>query len=428
MPPPAVQYSIKSLVSLARKRIRKVQDALEQAGTIIENGLGRVGSQPALARVPVRVGQRPQSAAQRLRSRLNAQQRCHYSTTAGYSGFQGSIFGNLVKYILKSSVKFSLKGPTGKFASKSPFTREFVRTAFNSGQYGNSFAGMRHGRRFPSSLYGNFNRHNARHFSNYSHMVTRDIVQNMTISTRAFFTNGSDKVIANKLTRGSTKGSIQQNFVPCAATASKNVDNVLGLIRDESRGLASCLVEFQISLPQFTTPAMNFLDEEYLSVFSNDVCEYQQEISIVNREIKAIFDHYGCLPIGIEKLDDKQVVVIRIHFANQDAQMVEQLLKDAQVSRGVVYETTEIFSNNDRRDSATSDEFVSCFASFKSDEAARPPSVPYSFDSDSISSDSLSSSEYEELFYPILSSSSSDANGLERSRGSFQVIRNAVIT
>lgn len=312
-----------------------------------------------------------------------------FSTRSNNVLFQKSLFSELLVYFgftskraLHSVSPYQFGKPVSGYASygaRSPYAVKFSRNGI-----------------FPSTLYRSFNQTNARHFSCYTSQATKEAVQNLTAFTRAFFLEAYKLKICQHEAK-------KRQFVANSSSSSENAQAVLGLIHEHSTANAGSIVEFKLVLPSFSMPAVNFLDESYLESFNSDMTEYQNELAIVQREVAAIFEAFGCLPVSVEKPATE--LIIRIHFANHDPEYVEQLLKDAGITKGIVYEE--------------GDDTGVLFESVSTGEIV--PTVPYDMISDSevTPSENESYSSAEDIFYPVLSSS-----GLS---GSFQIIPNAIV-
>lgn len=415
------RYNIKAWVTYTKQGLRKLCDTLELP--VVDKTTSTKAYAPAYAKVPVRNSN--------LRNNLYSLQRRNYSSWSantnhfgGASKFQTSIFKNFLNFFSKYAKSFTF----GDISVNSTYAQRAFgyRPAYAYANVGRKFAssGIAHRNGiFPSTLYRNFNHTNGRYFSTHSANVTRDAVQNLTAATRAFFNNASGKLNDGINAQSQQNFGQQNSFVPNTTTSAENVQTVVSLIRNDSneeQNLISSYVDFQIKSPALSMPSLNFLDEDYLETLNNEIADYQAELDLLKKEVQAIFDNYGCLPVRVLKdLGRNGYSIVRIHFPNHDPDLVENLLKDAQVTRGVVYEASADDIIGDRHSESSHSDFMSCeengnlpFFNVEDGEVDRLPSMPYSLvtDSELTPSDEdmesgSSQAMYNDLFYPVLSSS-----------------------
>ncbi|ODV58630.1 Spg5p ASCRUDRAFT_9984 [Ascoidea rubescens DSM 1968] len=227
---------------------------------------------------------------------------------------------------------------------------------------------------FPGTLYKNFTNTNARYFSSYSTShLSRDAVQNLTSSLRAFFYNVNsngfqvNSTLKSKSYHGNANLALEnvQNAFELANKAhhSDNDNNSIDPLFKNLNPVLGSFVDFKIESPRLSIPKMSFIDEEILDTITSDFHNYQQEMNVVLNDIKTIFTNYGSLPMSIEtspssggdeekpnsylkntynsysdNYNNSNSKSFRLHFPNYDVGKVEQLLTEIGVTRGIVYE------------------------------------------------------------------------------------------
>ena len=210
---------------------------------------------------------------------------------------------------------------------------------------------------FPGTLYKNFTNSNARYFSSYSTQhLTRDAVQNLTSSLRAFFYNANsngfqiNSTLKAKTYHGNANlasESVKNTFQLANKQIQDDIDvseEIDPLFKNLTPILGS-FVDFKIEIPKLSIPQMSFIDEEILDTINVDFVNYQHEMNAILSDIKTIFDNYGSVPMSIERStsnggdeEKPNSKIFRLHFPNYDADKVEQLLTEIGVTRGIVYE------------------------------------------------------------------------------------------
>ena len=104
----------------------------------------------------------------------------------------------------------------------------------------------------------------------------------------------------------------------------------------------SSIVDFELT-PRLTLPAVSELTDDVIDTISRDIDAFAQDLKNIAADIKRI-GNLGELPISVERNNG----VLRVHFPNSDTSKVATLLADADVSRGVILNSSESDSYSDQ--------------------------------------------------------------------------------
>lgn len=176
----------------------------------------------------------------------------------------------------------------------------------------------------PRNAYGYSVGGSSRLFSTHSSSA-HQIIQNMSMNLRAFLYSSDDLLKKRR-------------------SGSRSVSTIMAKSKSTSESkLKGTFVDFDVT-PRFTIPSMTFLDDESLEIINQDLKRTSSDLPKINNEIAKIGEHLGELPISIESLNSSKF--IRIHFPNTDSNHVRNLLRDIEVTRGVIHDAESFSMNN----------------------------------------------------------------------------------
>lgn len=366
-----IPRTLRELIQASKRTARELKQALEDVGELIRDGQLEQGlqKQPQPVRVPVRSGNQHPLAR-------NSNRR-HFSTARVA---QAAAFNSRTRANFKFSTNFSDNAFRRAFKQSSTFNTfktAFYQSQINTGGFG--FIGKSQGR-IGKGLFSCFPKHNARMFSTFSPNATHQIVENLSQNIRMFFLKGG-KLSKDMMhsESGSTPYELMNQNV---AEDDLRLASKFSDVKQDS----GCFIEFDFSTP-LCVPESGIFDDES-SINLESVFEYNMNYQVkILQDIKTFKETIGSTSFRYNKAKNR----IRFYCPNCDVMKMEGLLKDANITTGVVYKNNEINDALMMNENSTAPELISpSSSSFESSLSS-----DYSdLDSDIISSSMESVGDY----------------------------------
>lgn len=309
-----VQNSWRQWAKLTKKQLRQLGRVVEQEiGGVVQRNLPRAAGR--LVRVPVPVPVRPSPPKFRTAA-----------TTLSTRGYHHSAPQLARSKLSQTNVRLTKPASRVTMFSSAPRVPQ----------------------RVPGGLFTNWNMTSRimgrRMYSTASIKFTHEAVNNLAVSLRCFF-NSIDGLLPSKGEDHSYGSLLHSTSCPPKLSSRE-----ISLIRDmelfqmiqyhkeearltQGEETVGAFVEFKA--PQLdmskAIPRKTFANSLALDVWRDEICNYTNELKILEHNVRRIYESYGSLPITTTKNS------IRIHFPTLTMLETDALITQLEITKGNVY-------------------------------------------------------------------------------------------